>query len=455
MSSSSVAHPLTASGAKVLSGTCRVPGDKSISHRSLLLSGLALGVTRISGLLEGEDVLATAAAMAALGVPMRRLEDGTWEVSGVGVGGLRSPDRALDMGNSGTGARLLMGLLTSHDLTATLIGDKSLSSRPMNRVLTPLGRMGLKVLAAPGGRLPLTLKGAAMPLPLTYELPVASAQVKSAILLAGLNTPGRTTVIEPEATRDHTEHMLRHFGVQVEVTPSGDGNLIALEGQQELIAADISVPGDPSSAAFLAAAALIVPGSDLTIENVLISPSRTGFFTTVREMGADVSYLNERQCQGEPVADIRVRHSALKGVTVPAARAASMIDEYPILSVLAAYAEGTTRMEGLKELRVKESDRLAVMAAGLMSCGADVEELAEGLIVRGRSKTGANGVGLAGTGPIQTHLDHRIAMSFLILGLGAEGPVTVDDGTVIATSFPNFVPLMRTLGAQIDDKEAA
>lgn len=435
-------------------GRVRVPGDKSISHRALLLAGLASGISRISGLLEGEDVLCTAAALKALGVSMRREENGTWAVSGLGIGGLSAPTSALDMGNSGTGARLLMGVLASHALTATLIGDASLSSRPMNRVLTPLSAVGMRVLSANGGQLPLTLQGARNPLPVTYELPVASAQVKSAILLAGLNAPGRTTVIEPDPTRDHTEHLLRHFGAKVDVTEAGDARVISVEGHQELRGIEVEVPGDPSSAAFLAAAALIVPGSDLTIENVLINPLRAGFFTTVQEMGADLTFENQRILQGEPVADLVVRHSPLGGIDVPESRAASMIDEYPILAALSAFAGGTTRMAGLGELRVKESDRLAAMARGLETCGAVVNELEDGLVVEGGARPLANASGLDGKHTIETHLDHRIAMSFLILGLGADTPVEIDDGSMIATSFPNFVPMMQGLGANLSEGAA-
>jgi 3-phosphoshikimate 1-carboxyvinyltransferase len=348
-----------------------------------------------------------------------------------------------------------MGLLATHNLTATVLGDASLSSRPMGRVLRPLSQIGMRYMAAEGDRLPLTLAGAGNPMPITYELPMPSAQVKSAILLAGLNTPGRTTVVEPEPTRDHTEHMLRHFGVEVEVSEEPEGRTISLMGHPELMARDVDVPGDPSSAAFLVAAALIVPGSEITIENVLINPLRTGFFETVREMGADLTYINERQAQGEPVADLVVKYSALKGVEVPAARAASMIDEYPILAALSCYAKGTTRMNGLAELRVKESDRLAAMATGLGACGASVNERPDGLDVTGRGDAQANATGLNGGAPIATQLDHRIAMSFLILGVGADTPVVVDDGAMIATSFPNFVPLMQSLGANLSEGTSA
>jgi len=446
--------PLSAHRAKALGGRVRVPGDKSISHRALMLGALATGRTRITGLLEGEDVLNTAKVLQALGCPVRK-EGGTWEVLGRGVGGLEQPAGALDFGNSGTGVRLMLGVLAGHGLTARLVGDASLSLRPMGRVLKPLERMGLEVLdngpdGPPGGhdRLPLTVRGSADLIPIEYQLPVASAQVKSAVLLAGLHASGETTVIEPAATRDHTERMLGYFGAQVSATKRQGLRAVSVKGDAELAGRDVKVPGDPSSAAFLAAAALIVPGSEVTIEGVLVNPTRMGFYTTLREMGADVAFMGEHIEGGEPVADIRVRHARLKGVRVPGERAPSMIDEYPVLACLAAYAAGETRMEGLAELKVKESDRLAATAAGLTANGAAAKVDGDTLIVEG-------GKGVPGGGQVATHLDHRIAMAFLILGLGADRPVTVDDAGIIATSFPEFRPLMQGLGAAFAEPEAA
>jgi 3-phosphoshikimate 1-carboxyvinyltransferase len=438
-----------------LRGRVRVPGDKSISHRALMLGALATGRTRITGLLEGEDVVNTARALQALGCPIRRdaRPDGAvWEVLGRGVGGLEQPDGALDFGNSGTGVRLMLGVLAGHSLTARLVGDPSLSQRPMARVLRPLERMGLEVLdKGPGGdndRLPLTIRGTADLIPIEYQLPVASAQIKSAVLIAGLHASGETTVIEPEATRDHTERMLSYLGAQVTATKRQGLRAVSVKGDAELAGKDIAVPGDPSSAAFLAAAALIVPGSEVTIEGMLVNPTRTGFYTTLREMGADVSFANERIDGGEPVADVRVSHSRLKGVRVPPERAPSMIDEYPMLACLAAYAEGETRMEGLAELKVKESDRLAATAAGLTANGVAAKVDGDTLAVEG-------GKGVRGGGVVATHLDHRIAMAFLTLGLGADHPVTVDDAAMIATSFPEFRILMEGLGATFQDPSAA
>ncbi len=439
-------QPLCLTATGPLSGDVTVPGDKSISHRSLMLGALAVGETRVSGLLEGEDVLATAAAMRAMGAEIERSGAGEWRIHGVGVGGLLQPQTALDMGNSGTSTRLLMGLIASHPISATFGGDASLSGRPMGRVIAPLSQMGATITATPGpnGRqsLPLTITGACPATPLRYVLPVASAQVKSAILLAGLNTPGETTVIEPIATRDHSERMLAGFGAHLTVTPSPEGRIITIRGEAELRPQTIVVPGDPSSAAFPMVAALIVPGSDITIRNVGINPTRAGLIKVLQAMGGDIMLLNERTVGGEPVADLRARHSVLTGIEVPPDDAASMIDEYPILFVAAACASGTTTMLGLEELRVKESDRIAVMAQGLTACGVAVEELPDGLIVHGQA-----GDPLPGGATVAARLDHRIAMSFAVLGLNARQPVTIDDARPIATSFPSFVPMMEQLGA--------
>ncbi len=442
MSSHSAPVPLTLAADGPLAGSTAVPGDKSISHRSLMLGALAVGETRVTGLLEGEDVLATAAAMRAMGADVVREAAGSWSIHGVGVGGLLQPETALDMGNSGTSTRLLMGLVASHPITATFIGDASLSKRPMGRVIEPLGLMGARFAASPGGRLPLTMTGLCPAVPLEYRLPVASAQVKSAILLAGLNTPGETTVIEPIATRDHSERMLAGFGAAIRVEPGDDGaRRITITGEATLRPQTITVPGDPSSAAFPLVAALIVPGSAITIANVGINPTRAGLIGVLQAMGADITLANRRDVGGEPVADLIVRASALTGIEVPPEVAPSMIDEYPILFVAAACAQGTTVMRGLDELRVKESDRIAVMAAGLTACGVTVEELPDGLIVHGRDA-------IPGGATVAAHLDHRIAMSFAILGLITRAPVTIDDARPIATSFPNFVTMMLALGAR-------
>jgi 3-phosphoshikimate 1-carboxyvinyltransferase len=425
-----------------LAGRVCVPGDKSISHRALMFGALAVGRTEITGLLEGEDVLATATALRAMGAGIERLGKGHWAVDGVGIGGLGEPDNVLDLGNSGTSARLLLGLLATHPLTAFVTGDGSLRQRPMRRVIDPLSRFGARFVARDGGRLPLAVTGAADPAPIEYRLPVPSAQVKSAVLLAGLNTPGVTSVIEIEPTRDHTERMLRHFGaaIRIEDEPGG-GRRISVTGQPELRAAPIVVPGDPSSAAFPLVAVLIVPGSDVRIENVGLNPSRTGLLTTLAEMGADIAFENRREAGGEPVADLVVRAGPLRGTDVPPERAPSMIDEYPILAVAAACAQGRTIMRGLAELRVKESDRLTGIAEGLVRCGVAVRVEGDDLIVEG------NGGPPPGGGLIATRLDHRIAMAFLVLGLAAHEPVKIDDGRPIATSFPDFTPLMRRLGA--------
>jgi 3-phosphoshikimate 1-carboxyvinyltransferase len=435
--------PLTSGTAPALNGRLRVPGDKSVSHRALILGSLAIGRTRITGLLDGDDVLCTARAMAALGAGIGRDSDGSWRVDGIGLGGLIEPDALLDLGNSGTGARLLMGVVASHAITAFFTGDASLRHRPMARVAEPLQRLGARIVARDGCRFPLAVIGALSPLPITYHLPVPSAQVKSAVLLAGLNAPGETTVIEPLPTRDHSERMLRHFGATVTVTDEQNGRRITVRGQPELKAADLAVPGDPSSAAFPAVAALLLPGSQMVIEGVGVNPLRTGLFDTLKEMGADLAFGNARIEGGEPVADLTVRASTLTGVEVPAERAPRMIDEYPILAVAAAFARGRTVMNGLAELRVKESDRLGAIAHGLAACGAKVAVAGDTLAVEGM------GTPLPGGGTIAAKLDHRIAMAFLVLGMAALEPVRIDDGATIATSFPGFVELMNRLGAKI------
>jgi len=445
MTASAHPRPHQSRPGAALSGRARMPGDKSISHRALIFGALAVGETEVTGLLEGEDVLRTAAAMRAMGAEVEQLEPGHWKVRGVGVGGFAEPADVLDMGNAGTGARLVMGLVAGQDITAIFTGDASLRRRPMGRVIEPLSRMGARFHGRSGGRLPLAVVGAAHPLPIEYELPVASAQVKSAVLLAGLNAPGHVRVIEPEPTRDHTENMLRHFGaeVQVEERPEG-GRIITLTGQPELRAAPIRVPGDPSSAAFPLVAALLVPGSDVLLEGIGLNPLRIGLFDTLREMGAAIDLQNKRMEGGESVADLRVRGSGLKGITVPPERAPSMIDEYPILFAAAACADGPTVVRGAKELRVKESDRLAAMARGLEACGVALEEFEDGLIIQGSGRPPKGGARIA------TEMDHRIAMSFLTLGLVALEGVAVDDVSMIDTSFPAFVPMMRNLGARIE-----
>ncbi len=426
-----------------LRGSIRVPGDKSISHRSIMLGALAVGETRVTGLLEGEDVLSTAAAMRAMGASVERLGDGEWSVHGVGVGALLQPQTPLDMGNSGTSTRLLMGLVASHPITAQFIGDASLSKRPMGRVIEPLSQMGAAFEASEGGRLPLTIRGAWPAVPISYRLPVASAQVKSAVLLAGLNTPGITTVIEPVPTRDHSERMLRGFGADLSVEVEGDGTrVIRLVGEAELKAQTIEVPGDPSSAAFFIVAALIVPGSELTIQNVGLNPTRAGIVEVLRQMGGDITEMNRREVGGEPVADLVVRHSALKGIDVDPAIAPSMIDEFPALFVAAAMAEGTTVTTGLEELRVKESDRISVMAAALTGAGARVTETEDGLTIEGSGGEPLRGTSNSRT---KTQLDHRIAMSMAIAGLASREGVEVDDTRPIATSFPVFEALLDGL----------
>ncbi|MET0867890.1 MAG: 3-phosphoshikimate 1-carboxyvinyltransferase [Pseudorhodoplanes sp.] len=444
MSHSQPPSPMIARRSRALKGRVRVPGDKSISHRSLILSAMTVGETRIGGLLEGEDVINTARVMRTLGAKVERTGEGAWVVHGVGVGGLAQPSAPLDFGNSGTGCRLVMGAVAGCPVTAIFDGDASLRKRPMKRVLDPLMRIGAQALEmAEGGRLPLKLQGARDPIPIEYASPVASAQLKSAVLLAGLAAPGETIVIEKEATRDHTEKMLTHFGAQVAVEPIGEhGCRVTLKGRPELLPSPLQVPADPSSAAFPLAAALIVPGSEIVLESVMTNPLRTGLFLTLREMGATIETLSTKTDGGEEVADLRVKSSGLRGVDVPAARAPSMIDEYPILAVLASFAEGTTRMRGLSELRVKESDRLAATAEMLRVNGVIAEIEGDDLIVHGNGRA-------RGGGTVATHMDHRLAMSALVMGLASEQPVGVDDAAFIVTSFPGFVELMRGLGAEL------
>lgn len=445
MSGSGTPIPMTSRPCGPLTGTAEVPGDKSISHRSLILGAMAVGETRISGLLEGEDVLDTAKAMRSFGAEVTDHGGGEWSVHGVGVGGFAEPDHVIDCGNSGTGVRLIMGAMASSPISATFTGDASLNKRPMARVTDPLALFGTQSVGRSGGRLPMTLVGAADPVPVRYEVPMPSAQVKSAVLLAGLNAPGQTVVVEKEATRDHTERMLSGFGAEISVEDTDEGRVITLTGRPELKPQVIAVPRDPSSAAFPVCAALITPGSDVLVPGIGLNPTRAGLFTTLREMGADLTYENEREEGGEPVADLRARFSPnMKGIEVPPERAASMIDEYPILSVVASQAAGKTMMAGVKELRVKESDRIDAMAVGLRACGVTVEEGEDWWEV-----TGMGPGGVPGGATCVTHLDHRIAMSFVILGMAAQKPVSVDDGGPIATSFPIFEGLMADLGAQI------
>jgi len=440
LSHSNPPSPKRFTGLGALTGRIRVPGDKSISHRSITLGALAVGETRVTGLLEGEDVLATAAAMRAMGASVERGEDGTWRINGVGVGSLLQPQQALEMGNSGTSTRLLMGLVASHPITAMFTGDASLSKRPMGRVITPLSQMGATFEASPGGTLPLMLRGISPAVPITYRLPVASAQVKSAVLLAGLNTAGTTTVIEPVPTRDHSERMLRGFGAKLDVGEENGERIISIHGEADLKPQDIVVPGDPSSAAFFAVAALLVEGSDLVIENVGLNPTRAALFDVLRDMGGQIEELDRREVGGEPVADLRVRHSALKGIEVDPAVVPAMVDEFPVLFVAAALAEGTTTTTGLEELRVKESDRISAMANALTLAGAKVEEREDGLVIHG-----TGGDPLPGTpegAQVTTHLDHRIAMSMAVAGLASRNGVAVDDTAPIATSFPTFMDLL-------------
>ena len=416
-----------------LAGTVRVPGDKSISHRALMFSALAVGTSHITGLLEGEDVLATAAALRAMGADIERTGEGIWRVDGVGVGGLLQPATALEMGNSGTSTRVLMGLVASHPITATFTGDASLSGRPMGRVIEPLSQMGADITASPGGKLPLMVRGLCPAIPIAYTLPVASAQVKSAVLLAGLNTPGITRVHEPVATRDHSERMLRGFGADLTVEQTDAGRIISITGEAELSPQTITVPGDPSSAAFWLVAASIVPGSDLIVENVGLNITRTGLITALRLMGADIVELDRREVGGEPVADLRVRHAALSAIDVPPDLAPSMIDEYPVLFVAAAFAQGRTVARGAHELRVKESDRIVAMKNALEACGVPCEEYEDGLAI-----TGTGGDMISGGAPIASKLDHRIAMSMSVAGLHAAKPITIDDISPVATSYPVF-----------------
>ncbi len=439
-------QPLTAVRSGALNGRLKVPGDKSISHRALMFGALATGTTRIAGLLEAGDVINTARAVTALGAPAQRISapaeksGAIWEVKGRGTGGLREPAGEIDFGNSGTGTRLMMGVIAGHAMTVRMTGDASLSRRPMSRVLKPLRQMGLQI-AEDKETLPLTVRGTSNLVPIEYVLPVPSAQVKSAILIAGLMAAGETTVVEKEATRDHTERMLRYFGATVRTVEKDGLTRITVTGDAELAGRDVVVPGDPSSAAFLIAAAVLVPGSDVTIEGVLVNETRIGFYATLKEMGADVEFLNPREEGGEPIADIRARTSKLKGVHVPAHRAPSMIDEYPMLAALAGFAVGDTRMDGLAELKVKESDRLAATAAGLAVNGVRASVDGDTLIVHGTGQ-------VTGGGTVATQLDHRIAMAFLTMGLVSEKPVTVDDTAMIATSFPEFRGLMEKLGAE-------
>ena len=436
--------PLIARQSGPLRGRTRVPGDKSISHRALILGALTVGETLVGGLLEGEDVLHTANAMRALGAHLERTGEQAWRIRGVGVAGFAQPVVPLDFGNSGTGCRLAIGAVAGSPVTVAFVGDESLRSRPMQRVLDPLVKMGARVLdTADGGRLPLTIRGAAEPIPIIYEPPVASAQLKSAVLLAGLAAPGETIIIEAEATRDHTERLLKHFGAKITSKSHGEyGRRIVLKGQPELEPANILVPADPSSAAFPLVAALLVPGSELILEALMTNPLRTGLLTTLHEMGASIEIVDKRDDGGEEIVDLRVRTSTLKGVDVPAQRAPSMIDEYPILAVAASFAEGVTRMRGLQELRVKESDRLAATADMLRANGVAAEIEGDDLIVQGKGRP-------TGGAEVKTHMDHRIAMSALVMGLASENPVRIDDSGFISTSFPGFAELMRSIGADL------
>ena len=443
MDAAGAAEPLRTHPGQPLRGAVRVPGDKSMSHRALILGTLARGTTRINGLLEGEDVLATAEAMRQYGATITRLEGGTWTVDGVGVGALLEPDQVIDCGNAGTGVRLIMGMAAAYPFASTFTGDGSLRKRPMNRVLNPLMAMGAQVLARDGGLLPLTIHGNETPLPITYTVPMPSAQVKSAVLLAALSTEGTTTVIEPIPTRDHSERMIKGFGGDLSVEENADdgSRTITVKGGKPLTAQDVTIPADPSSAAFPLVAGLIVPGSEVVVRDVMLNPTRTGLITTLEEMGADLTLSNRRTEGGEELADITARSSQLRGITVPAARAPSMIDEYPVVAIAAAFAEGETHMPGLHELRVKESDRLAAVVDGLQANGVACTHGEDWLTVTGTPDA------VPGGGTVITHLDHRIAMAFLVMGLASRHPVTVDDGRVIATSFPAFEGLMSDLGA--------
>ncbi|MGR3323589.1 MAG: 3-phosphoshikimate 1-carboxyvinyltransferase [Pseudooceanicola sp.] len=445
MSAHGEAVPMTARRGAALSGVAEVPGDKSISHRALILGALSIGETHVTGLLEGQDVLDTAKAMRAFGAEVERQGPGEWIIHGVGVGGFAEPEQIIDCGNSGTGVRLIMGAMATSPITATFTGDASLNGRPMARVTDPLALFGARAVGRAGGRLPMTIVGAADPVPVRYATPVPSAQVKSAVLLAGLNAPGETVVIEREATRDHSERMMRGFGAELSVEDTDEGRVITLTGQPDLKGQRVDVPRDPSSAAFPVCAALITEGSDVLVPNIGLNPTRAGLFETLREMGADLAYEHPREEGGEPVADLRARYSpGMKGIVVPPERAASMIDEYPVLSVVAACAEGRTEMPGVKELRVKESDRIDAMAVGLRACGITVDEGEDWWAVEGMGPGGVPGGAL-----VESRLDHRIAMSFLCLGLASKSAVTVDDAGPIATSFPVFEALMTGLGAAI------
>ena len=447
MSHSGPARPLLSSKSGPLTGVADVPGDKSISHRSLILGAMTIGKTTVTGLLEGEDVLATAAAMRAFGAQVTRHDDGTWEIHGVGTGGFMEPEDVIDCGNAGTGVRLIMGAMATTPITATFTGDASLRSRPMGRITDPIALFGAAAYGRAGGRLPLTIVGARDPVPVEYVVPMPSAQVKSAVLLAGLNAPGETVVVEKEATRDHTERMLAGFGAQLDITTTNRGREITLLGQPEFTPQSIAVPRDPSSAAFPVCAALITEGSDVLVPNIGLNPTRAGLFDTLRDMGADLTFEDMRDVAGEPVADLRAKFSPdMKGIEVPPERAASMIDEYPVLSVVAANATGTTHFVGVKELRVKESDRIDAMAQGLRANGVAVDETEDSMTVHG---VGPGGV--AGGAMAAARLDHRIAMSFLILGMAAKKPVTVDDAAPIATSFPSFERLMTAMGANFGE----
>mgnify|MGYP000303259036 FL=1 len=440
--------PMTSHRAEPLTGVAEVPGDKSISHRSLILGAMAIGETKISGLLEGDDVLDTAKAMQAFGAEVVNHGGGNWSVYGVGVGGFAEPGQVIDCGNSGTGVRLIMGCMATSPITVTFTGDASLNGRPMARVTDPLALFGAKAVGRKGGRLPMTIVGAAEPTPVRYVVPVPSAQVKSAVLLAGLNAPGKTVVIEKEATRDHSERMLAGFGAEITVEDSEEGRVITLTGRPELKPQEIAVPRDPSSAAFPVCAALITPGSDVLVPGIGLNPTRAGLFYTLQDMGADLTFENPREEGGEPVADLRAKYSPnMQGIAVPPERAASMIDEYPVLSVVASFATGKTMMAGVKELRVKESDRIDAMARGLRTNGVTVDEGEDWWSVEG---LGPDGV--PGGGTCESFLDHRIAMSFMVMGMGAQRPVTVDDGNPITTSFPIFEPLMTSLGAKLSQE---
>ncbi|MEM9342337.1 MAG: 3-phosphoshikimate 1-carboxyvinyltransferase [Pseudomonadota bacterium] len=444
MSTHGPAIPMTSHPVKGLKGTAHVPGDKSISHRSLILGALAVGETRITGLLEGEDVLRTADAMRAFGAEVTDHGGGEWSVHGVGTGGFAEPEDVIDCGNAGTGVRLIMGAMATTAISATFTGDASLRSRPMGRITNPLAAFGTVAYGRKGGLLPMTIVGASTPVPVRYTLPMASAQVKSAVLLAGLNAPGETVIIEPEATRDHTERMLQGAGATLSVEDTPEGRVITLTGQPELRPLDIAVPRDPSSAAFPVCAALITEGSDVLVPNIGLNPTRAGLYDTLVEMGADLTFENRRDAGGEPVADLRARFSPnMKGIEVPPERAPAMIDEYPILSVVAANAEGTTVMAGVHELRVKESDRIDAMARGLEAMGVALEEDDDVFTVHGKGAGSVRGGGTAAA-----RLDHRIAMSFACLGMSAQNPVKIDDAGPIATSFPIFEPLMTGLGAR-------